>query len=1247
MESPNPIKYSDLIKPDNSISDLIKQLETLQQVYADTAKKLREEALQVSASIKNVSGATEDGRKAINDAAAATERLTAEEKKVTAAEEKNAKELARLKLAQQEQNKIEKLSAKLANSTAGSYNALSAQYALNKIRINAMSQAERDAAEKSEQLISKTNALYEAMKKMQAETGMHQLNVGNYKSALDGLGKVMQGVSGSASQLAGSLGVGGLGGSLSGLAAGAGPMGLAVAAVAGFTTAMVSGIDTAREYNKAVSVLQSITGSTADGLKELTEQARSLGATTTYTATEVIQLQTELAKLGYTQGDIKNMTDSVLYFAQATGASLAEASSMTGAALRMFQRDTTDTQEFVDKLAASTTKSALSFSYLDTALSIVSPVANAFGFQIEDVLALLGQLANAGFDASSAATATRNILLNLADANGDLAKSIGHPVKNLDELVAGLKQLDAEGIDLAKSLELSDKRSVAAFNTFLRGAGDVLELRDALNDTNGTAKEMSKVMGDNLEGDIKSLGSAWDDFMLEINDGQGILRGIVQWLTNVIREIASTYKELKEYFTDLWETSEEFRAFMVVFFTTLKTNFDIIFTTVKNVAKALWGLGEMLYGIFTLDWDKIQEGFTRQFDALVDQVEDVTTTVMANVQEAADKINKTDATLTIKTAIVDAVNSQIPKQETTTGESGGTGQGAGGKKGMNIKRLNGKEYDLDVEEEKEDYEKALKKYQEAQKKLADEREKAQRKAEQDAEKAYRAELSARRTAEDAQLALIEDSWQQKQIKINLQYSRQIEDLRHTLETQKDLTETARESINDTIVALEQQQTRELIKIEEERYAKELEMQKAAIEMKLKTVAAGSDEEKQLLMQQVDVSREIALLKAKTDEEKADINKAFDIQKGGIADKFLQQQLTIFDQQQDLAQSEFDLLRNSEQKKTLFKLQAEKERWQKVLELNEQANTKMSDAEVSTIQNTIKRIEQEMESAKRGGDIYDLVGLNLDSDQKGAIQSSMDFATEQLNAYMESYVAAADAKVNAASKEVDSAQTALDKEIELRDKGYANDVATAQKELDMAKANQEKAQREQEKAQKRQAAIQAVQQMGDLVTASAKIWGQLGFPWAIPAIATMWGSFAASKIKAKQATTTEKYGKGTVEMLHGGSHQSGNDIDLGTKADGTKRRAEGGEFFAVINKQNSRKYSRIIPPLINSINNGTLETRLTTESANIGAIINEGADISDLAADVHAIKMQGEKKTYTADGATIEVYKNCKRRITRQ
>ena len=115
----------------------------------------------------------------------------------------------------------------------------------------------------------------------------------------------------------------------------------------------------------------------------------------------------------------------------------------------------------------------MSFSYLATALPIVGPVAKAFNFTIEDTLALLGKLADAGFDASMAATATRNILLNLADGSGKLAQALGKPVKNLPELVDGLKKLKEEGIDLNTTLELTDKRSVAAFNAFLTSADKI------------------------------------------------------------------------------------------------------------------------------------------------------------------------------------------------------------------------------------------------------------------------------------------------------------------------------------------------------------------------------------------------------------------------------------------------------------------------------------------------------------------------------------------------------------------------------------------------------------------------------------------------------------------------------------------------------------------------------------------------------------------------------------------------------
>lgn len=269
---------------------------------------------------------------------------------------------------------------------------------------------------------------------------------------------------------------------------------------------------------------------------------------------------------------------------------------------------------------------------------------------------------------------------------------------------------------------------------------------------------------------------------------------------------------------------------------------------------------------------------------------------------------------------------------------------------------------------------------------------AEKAAEQQAkqiEAAYKKNLEATRKLQDAQLQLETDEWAKRRQQTQYQYSRQIEDLQHQLQTEKDLNETGRQAINATITALEQQQTEALLKIEQDRQLQELALQKESIELRLQAVKEGSEQERQLRMQLLENERQTALLQNQQkptgqQQDAAAINASFDAKGAGIADEYLQAQLQIFDQQQALAQSEFDLLRNSEARKTQFRLQAEKERLQKVLELNQQAANKLSDVEVQTIQNTIKKIDQEIEQSKgeeRGTDIYGLFGLNLDDDQK--------------------------------------------------------------------------------------------------------------------------------------------------------------------------------------------------------------------------------------------------------------------------
>lgn len=306
-------------------------------------------------------------------------------------------------------------------------------------------------------------------------------------------------------------------------------------------------VATIQDFERSNSKLAAVLQTTISGVSRLTEQAKFLGRTTTATASQVTGLQTELAKLGFSQDVIEKLTPATLKFAKAVDTDLSSAAAFAGSAMRMFNKDAGDAESVMATFAVATSKSALDFNKLQASLSTIGPVANAFGFSVEDTTALLGQLSNAGFDASSAATATRNILLNLADANGALAQALGGPVKNLDGMVAGLQKLNAEGVDLNKALELTDKRSVAAFTTFLNGADNILTLRDSITDCTGDFRNMTKTMADNAAGGWAGFTSAVEGLVLKFFDFREALKTVYEWATAIVNWIG----ELVDAFSPL------------------------------------------------------------------------------------------------------------------------------------------------------------------------------------------------------------------------------------------------------------------------------------------------------------------------------------------------------------------------------------------------------------------------------------------------------------------------------------------------------------------------------------------------------------------------------------------------------------------------------------------------------------------------------------------------------------------------
>lgn len=569
-------------------------------------------------------------------------------------------------------------------------------------------------------------------------------------------------------------------------------------------------------------------------------------------------------------------------------------------------------------------------------------------------------------------------------------------------------------------------------------------------------------------------------------------------------------------------------------------------------------------------------------------------------------------------------------------------------------------------------------------------------------------LEAQRSYEEARTAIMEDGIEKRRTEAMDAYNKEVDTIRKQLaDAQKllDANATAQggvfsmaddngrmkkyvqltaaqvaqvqkmqDDLGSTLVAKQTEFNNTLETLDAEHQTELLKIMQEGIDLRLQYVKKGSDEELQLLLERNEKERQLALAqnKMKPEGERQDeggINARYDVSAGIIQEDFY---MSRFDQEQKLAESEFALLQTTEEQKTAFRLTQEKERYEKILQLNEQYGKQLTDTEIQTYKNLIAGIDKELNANKNGvkqyGNIFEMLGITI-KDKDGnditapvtdAINTVFDVAKDALNTWMEARLKAAEENVRLADQEVEEAQSTLDYERQLKLEGLANNVETAQKELQLKKQQQQKALQQQRKIQAQQVALDSVMQASSMIVASANIWaafskiGVIGVPLAIAAIATMWGSFLASRVKAMQlaknptGSGTETYGEGTVELLQGGSHQSGRDIDLGRKPDGTRRRAEGGEFFAVINKRNSRRYRNVIPDVIRSLNNGSFadkylhayDTPLLTMP-----VASSPADLSRLEKDVREIRQQNTRRYYVdGNGNTVMKYKNLTRTV---
>lgn len=189
----NPIKTSDILQDDNldALIAKIKQLESVVESLTAALKKQESEASELEATTKTLNGTTAQGREQIVKNAKAADDVEKAYKNYQKAISETNTQIQHYRTEANIANQIKKAEAKLAANVEGSYNALSAQYSLIKIRLNAMSKAEREATEEGKALVKRSKEIHDEMKRLQAETGNTALNVGNYTESIkDALGEM-------------------------------------------------------------------------------------------------------------------------------------------------------------------------------------------------------------------------------------------------------------------------------------------------------------------------------------------------------------------------------------------------------------------------------------------------------------------------------------------------------------------------------------------------------------------------------------------------------------------------------------------------------------------------------------------------------------------------------------------------------------------------------------------------------------------------------------------------------------------------------------------------------------------------------------------------------------------------------------------------------------------------------------------------------------------------------------------------
>lgn len=316
--------------------------------------------------------------------------------------------------------------------------------------------------------------------------------------------------------------------------------------VAAGTASLIAGA----KFEKAMNQVKALTGATGKEFNKLSMQAKKLGATTQFSASESADAMGFLAKAGFKADKILKALPSTLRLAAAANLDMASAANIVTNIMSGAQVPVKDLAKVTDILTKAFTSANTDLTQLGEAFKFAGPVASAMKIPISEVTAVLASMGNAGIQAGMAGTALRTGLIRLAKPANDakkIFKKLGIPEKqildskgNVKSLTGVIKLLEKSGANAADMMTIFGLRAGPAFQALVgQGSKSIEELTKKLSKSGGIAKKIADVQMKGLSGAFKALTSSLEGLAIAVFES-----GLGEFFTKLITKTTALIRKL-------------------------------------------------------------------------------------------------------------------------------------------------------------------------------------------------------------------------------------------------------------------------------------------------------------------------------------------------------------------------------------------------------------------------------------------------------------------------------------------------------------------------------------------------------------------------------------------------------------------------------------------------------------------------------------------------------------------------------